>query len=138
MQEFEQTVLYRERRYSVNGRWFSWYEPCPILKHSPKFITVISQTFAGSSLYPGGTFKLRRSSLIATGKCYHSRHGEYFFLTQPEQGALFPSDDVLTVKPAIELEAKALGWNLQALTTLQLQAYIFAIKTGCTLSQAYG
>lgn len=129
--------LYRARRYSVNGRWFTWYEACPVIRHSSKRIVVVSQDFPNSKLYPGGEFQIDRHSIVTTGKAYHSRHGEYFYLDKPEQGDLFPSQDVVSTASALELEAKAIGWDLQNLSDEQLEAYVFAIKNGVSLTRAF-
>jgi hypothetical protein len=62
--------IYRERRYSKGGEWFSWFESCAILSQSPKRVRVQSQDFPGSPLYPGGTFSLDLGKLEGEGKCY--------------------------------------------------------------------
>jgi hypothetical protein len=99
-------------------------------------IKIVSQTFPDSPLYPGGTFNLDRMALTNHGKCYHSRHGEYFYLEKPEQGALFPSADIFGMPSALDQEAKALGWDLKALDDRQFAAYVLALQTGLLLNTA--
>jgi hypothetical protein len=72
------TTLYRARRYSLHGFWRTWYEPCPVIRSTSKTVTVSSQTFPDAPLYPGGEFRLRWDE--KTLCCYHSRHGEWFWV----------------------------------------------------------
>ena len=104
-------IIYRCRRYSYHDGWKAWYEPCPVLKRSPKFVVIESQDFPESPLYRGGRFSLSRQSLEANGKAYHSRHGEWFFLEPQRDAFLFPSKDILETKDFTTLEAERIGWD---------------------------
>lgn len=138
MKDLPNSVVYRGRRYFRNGIK-TWYEPCSVVKHTAKFIVVQSEAFPGSPLYPGGEFYLNRSALTKDGFAYHSRHGEYFYLEQPELGDLFPSMSVLGMKSAAKYDAEARGWNVENISTLskeQLRAFIMAEAYGYSLDEA--
>jgi hypothetical protein len=107
--EDEIKYLYRARRYWYEG-WKTWYEQCPIVKRTDRFFTVTSETFEGSPLYKGGNFRLSRE-IERSGKIYHSRHGEEFFLEPQADAFLFPSSDVLDSKDFVTREAHQKGWT---------------------------
>lgn len=107
----EITHLYRERHYSHNDRFCKWFERCPVVKKSLRFVTVRSQTYSTIS-YPGGDFRIPIESLLAAGYHHHTRHGERFWLEQPEQGDLFPTQQLLDTRSALDYEAIAMGWDM--------------------------
>jgi hypothetical protein len=73
--------------------WKTYYEPCPVIKRTAKFITVKSETIPNSPFYAGGDFRLSIEDLQRDGKVYHSRHGEYFYLNPPTVSEpWFPSE----------------------------------------------
>jgi hypothetical protein len=73
--------------------WKTYYEPCPVIKRTAKFITVKSETIPNSPFYAGGDFRLSIEDLHRDGKVYHSRHGEYFYLNPPTVSEpWFPSE----------------------------------------------
>jgi hypothetical protein len=102
------TTLYRARRYSLHGFWRTWYEPCPVICSTAKTVTVSSQTFPDAPLYPGGEFRLKWDE--KTLCCYHSRHGEWFWVAPQPDAFLFPSKDVLECEDFVTMEARNLGW----------------------------
>jgi hypothetical protein len=102
--------IYRERRYTYANQWCSWFEPCPVIHETARFIIVRSQTYE-TIAYLGGDFRLDKSKLLSFGKQYHSRHGEWFYLEQPRQGDLFPSKELLTTPDFVLQEAAAIGWD---------------------------
>ena len=104
-------IIYRARQYWFHHKSQIWYEPCKIIKRTKKFVVVESGDFPDSPLYRGGTFHLNAQQLRETGKAYHSRHGEIFYLEKPEVGALFPSKELLNTPDWVTLEAQALGWD---------------------------
>ena len=99
VQEFDSSVIYRGRRYYKNG-WQCWYEECPVLHHTTKYLVIESKNYPGTPLKPVGKFSVPREALVQTGKAYHSRYGEYFYLEKPSQGFLFPSKDVMESEDA--------------------------------------
>jgi hypothetical protein len=125
VQEFDNGVIYRGRGFYKNG-WKFWYEECPVLRHTTKYVVIESKDYPGTPLKPGGKFSIPREALIQTGKAYHSRYGEYFYLEKPDQGFLFPSKDVMDSEDALISELKALGWEQYNLTDEQLQMYMTA------------
>lgn len=124
--------VYRERRFWKNG-WQCWYEECPVIRHTNKFVVVHSETYPDTPLYPGGEFSLNRQKLIQDGKSYHSRHGEYFYLEKPSQGFLFPSKDVMESPDPLITELKSLGWEQYNLTDEQLHIYATAVRLNTNL-----
>lgn len=107
-------ALYRARRY-YRDRWCVWYEPCPILKLTARYIVVESADYPDSPLYKGGQFSVNRKQIEDNGKAYHSRHGEDFYLTPPSLGDLFPSKEIMATPDAVTMEAIQLGWNVEPL-----------------------
>ncbi len=103
------TTLYRARRYSLHGHWRTWYEPCPVIRSTTKTVTVSSQDFPETPLYPGGEFRLKWDEKMLC--CYHSRHGEWFWAEPQPDAFLFPSKDVLECEDFVTLEARNLGWH---------------------------
>jgi hypothetical protein len=97
-----------------------------VLHHTTKYVVIESKDYPGTPLKPGGKFSIPREALIQTGKVYHSRYGEYFYLEKPDQGFLFPSKDVMDSEDALISELKALGWEQYNLTDEQLQMYMTA------------
>lgn len=130
--------LYRARRYYHNNKYCTWYELCKTIKITPKFIVVNSEDYPKSPLYPGGEFQVNRKRIEETGKAYHSRHGEYFFLEKPEQGDLFPSQQILTMPSALNYEAKQIGWDAETgnWNAWQKECFVFANVTGHSLREA--
>lgn len=103
--------LYRACRYWFGGDWRIWYERCPITARTISTLTVQSETFPDSPLYPGGKFRVSRCNIETDGKAYHSRHGEYFY-TEPQPDAfLFPSKQLLETEDYAMVEARRKGWN---------------------------
>lgn len=100
--------VFRERHYWRAG-CRKWFESCPVIKQSPKFIKVRSENYPALQ-YPGGEFRLEVARLLADGVHHHTRHGERFWLEQPCQGDLFPSEELMGTPLAIEYEAMAVGW----------------------------
>lgn len=111
MLKISYNVLYRERRYSCKGTWYSWFEPCPVVHETPKYVVVKSINYPESPLYPGGEFHVNKKQLQEKGKAYHSRHREYFFVAPLNVGNLPFNQDVLETPDLVTLEAKAMGWN---------------------------
>lgn len=105
-------IIYRGRVYFLHGHQQTWYELCPVIKRTKKFVVVESGDFPESPLYRGGTFHLDAEQLQREGKAYHSRHGEYFHVEKPETGALFPSKELLSTPDWTTLEAQAMGWDI--------------------------
>jgi hypothetical protein len=64
-----------------------------------------------------------------TGKAYHPKHGEWFYLENPKQGDLFLSKDVITATPAVEIEAKSMDWDLHNLVHYLVAALVFRALT---------
>jgi hypothetical protein len=132
-------ILYRARCY-FNHKYCTWYESCPVTRITSKFITVTSGDYPNSPLYKGGTFNVNRASIESTGMAYHSRHGEYFYLTPPEIGDLFPSKDVMSMPDVISLEAQQMGWVCSIpyldLNEWQKDCWLYASITNTTLRQA--
>jgi len=104
--------IYRERRYSLHGQWKAWFEACPVLKATPKRVTISSENYPQTPLYPGGQFTLNAVKLTNEGKVYHTRHGEYFYLEPPRMGDLFPSQDILNAPDFVTCEAQLIGWDI--------------------------
>lgn len=121
--DIDVSFVYRERRFYKNG-WQCWYEECPIISHTARFIIVSSKTYPDSPLYAGGMFYLNREKMIRERKCYHSRYGEYFYLEKPSQGFLFPSQDVMNSLDPLLSELEYLGWERYNLTQDQLRIYV--------------
>jgi hypothetical protein len=103
------TTLYRARRYFLHGHWRTWYEPCPVIRSTAKTVTVSSQNFPDTPLYPGGEFRLKWDEKAHS--CYHSRHGEWFWAEPQPDAFLFPSKDVLECEDFVTMEARAKGWE---------------------------
>ena len=135
----EPRVLYRARRY-FRHKYCTWYEQCPVMKITSKYITVDSGDFPGSPLYKGGRFQVNRGQIEETGKAYHSRHGEYFHLEKPELGDLFPSKDLIEMPDAVTAEAQQIGWDtsipLWEWNEWQKDCYLYATLASTTLRQA--
>lgn len=117
--------IYRGRCYYREGDR-TWHEPCPIIKQSKIYITVMSQTFTkgtdcGYELYKGGEFSVNAKALCENGKAYHSRHGEYFYLHKPTQGDPFPSIDLMNTEDAVTMAARKLGWEGEPRTWAEWQ-----------------
>jgi hypothetical protein len=104
------TKVFRARHYWFNGDRV-WFEECPAVHETDRFVTVRSVTYP-TIQYPGGNFRLDKENLLKSGKKYHSRHGEYFYLTKPRQGDLFPSKELLESPDFIMQEAASLGWDV--------------------------
>jgi hypothetical protein len=104
-------TVYRDRQYTYADQWCSWFEPCPVVHETERFITVRSQTYE-TIAYPGGNFRLDKGNLLRSGKKYHSRHGEWFYLERPRQGDLFPSKELLETADFVLQEAAAIGWDI--------------------------
>lgn len=101
--------LYRGRRYWTTDGWQTYYEPCPVVKRSEKYLTVQSEEIDIAGFYKGGTFKLKKSDLKANGKTYHSRHGEYFYVIALSDRAPLPTSAVLSTNPQPESGSMVLG-----------------------------
>jgi hypothetical protein len=122
-------TVYRDRRYTYASQWCSWFEPCPVIHETERFITVRSQTYE-TIAYPGGDFRLDKENLLRSGKKYHSRHGEWFYLEKPRQGDLFPSKELLETADFVLQEAAAIGWDItvpiREWTEWQKMAWLYA------------
>ena len=84
--------------------WNVWYEPCPVVKTTAMEIVVTSQDMPPEimELYPdfykGGKFHINKAKLQQSGRAYHSRHGEYFYIDVPDSAiALSESKELLEV-----------------------------------------
>jgi len=84
--------------------WNVWYEPCPVVKTTAMEIIVISKDMPPEimELYPdfykGGKFHINKAKLQQSGRAYHSRHGEYFYIEVPDSAiALGESKELLEV-----------------------------------------
>jgi hypothetical protein len=104
------TKVFRARQYWFNGDRV-WFEECPVVHESDRFVTVRSVTYP-TIRYPGGDFRLSKQNLEKFNELYHSRHGEYFYLNKPRQGDLFPSKELLESPDFIMQEAASLGWDV--------------------------
>jgi hypothetical protein len=104
------TSIFRGRHYSFHGDRV-WFEECTIPKVTSLFVIACSVTYP-TIQYPGGNFQLSKENLQKFGKCYHSRHGEWFYLKKPRQGDLFPSKELLETTSFVEQEAASLGWDI--------------------------
>jgi hypothetical protein len=104
------TKVFRARHYWFHGDRV-WFEECPVVHESDRFVTVRSVTYPAIR-YSGGDFRLDKENLLKSGKKYHSRHGEYFYLNKPRQGDLFPSKELLESPDFIMQEAASLGWDV--------------------------
>jgi hypothetical protein len=104
------TKVFRARQYWFNGACV-WFEECPVVHETDRFITVRSITYS-TIQYPGGDFRLSKQNLEKFNELYHSRHGEYFYLNKPRQGDLFPSKELLESPDFIMQEAASLGWDV--------------------------
>jgi hypothetical protein len=109
-----------------------------VTKITTKYIVVKSQDFPKSPLYAGGCFNVNRKQIEEKGKAYHSRHGEYFYLSQPDVGDLFPSEQILLMPDAVTTEAIQLGWNTEPLWEMnewQKDCYLYASLAKTPLRQ---
>ncbi len=116
------TILYRARRYNTGNRglslsfkyhvlggatpdtWLTLYEPCPVVKTTAMEVVVTSQDMPPEimELYPdfykGGKFHINKAKLQQSGRAYHSRHGEYFYIAVPDSTiALSESKELVEV-----------------------------------------
>jgi hypothetical protein len=89
------SVLYRGRRYYVDGRWYVYYEPCKILGKTSRYIIVSSQDFEIPGFYRGGKFHVNRDELRRRGIAYHSRHGDNFYIKPLSDSSPLPSSAVI-------------------------------------------
>jgi hypothetical protein len=90
------SVLYRGRRYYVDGRWYVYYEPCKILGKTPRYVIVSSQDFDIPGFYKGGKFNVNRDELRRRGIAYHSRHGESFYIRPLSDSSPLPNSAVIS------------------------------------------
>lgn len=81
-----------------------FYEPCDVIKTTAMEIIVISKDMPSKILelypdfYAGGKFHINKTKLQQSGKAYHSRHGEYFYIAAPDSAiALSESKELLEV-----------------------------------------
>jgi hypothetical protein len=84
--------------------WNVWYEPCPVVKTTAMEVIVVSQDMPSEimELYPdfykGGKFHINKAKLQQSGRAYHSRHGEYFYISAPDSAiALGESKELVEV-----------------------------------------
>ena len=113
------TILYRARRYNTGNRglslsfkyhvlggatpdtWLTLYEPCPVVKTTAMEVVVTSQDMPPEimELYPdfykGGKFHINKAKLQQSGRAYHSRHGEYFYIAVPDSAIALPESKEL-------------------------------------------
>jgi hypothetical protein len=123
-------TIYRARRYFLNGYWRTWYEPCHVVGETAQFITIESETYPDSPLYPGGIFRLKRSQLEENRKAYHSRHGEWFWLNLQDDAFFFPSKDVLTTADFVMNEALVgMMWDLNIMEWAEWQRNCYLFST---------
>ncbi|HEY9610547.1 hypothetical protein [Allocoleopsis sp.] len=88
-------VLYRGRRYSVGGEWYVYYEKCHIVERKPNYVTVESKDFGISGFYKGGRFRIKCEEIQYWGKAYHSRHGDFFYLSPLSDSSPLPGSVVI-------------------------------------------
>ena len=116
------THLYRARRYNTGNlglwlpykyhvlggttpnTWLTLYELCPVVKTTAMEIIVVSQNIPLDILelfpdfYKGGKFHINKAKLQQSGRAYHSRHGEYFYIAVPDSAiALSESKELVEV-----------------------------------------
>jgi hypothetical protein len=78
-----------------------FYEPCVVVKTTAMEVIVISQTmpYEITKLYPdfnrGGKFNINKPKLQQSGRAYHSRHGEYFYIAVPDSAIALPESKEL-------------------------------------------
>jgi len=113
------TILYRARRYNTGNRglslsfkyhvlggatpdtWLTLYEPCPVVKTTAMEVIVVSQNIPLDILelfpdfYKGGKFHINKAKLQQSGRAYHSRHGEYFYIAVPDSAIALPESKEL-------------------------------------------
>jgi hypothetical protein len=81
--------------------WNVWYEPCPVVKTTAMEIIVISKDMPPEimelypDLYKGGKFHVNKAKLQQSGRAYHSRHGEYFYIAVPDSAIALPESKEL-------------------------------------------
>lgn len=102
--------VFRERHY-YHHRSCVWFERCPVIKQTGSYVTVKSESFK-TLQYPGGEFRLSIAKLQQDGFHHHHRHGERFWLHQPRQGDLFPSEQLLLMRSAVYYEALGMNWDM--------------------------
>jgi len=89
--------LYRGRRYSASGWWHVYYEKCQVIERKPNYLTVVSQDMDIPGFYKGGKFRVKRDELQSEGKAYHSRHGEFFYITPLSDSSPLPGSAVIGI-----------------------------------------
>jgi hypothetical protein len=86
---------------SVSNTWLTLYEPCPVVKTTAMEVIVVSQNIPLDILelfpdfYKGGKFHINKAKLQQSGRAYHSRHGEYFYIDVPDSAIALPESKEL-------------------------------------------
>lgn len=78
--------------------WEVFYEPCFVVKATAIAIVCESEDMPPElkkAFYAGGRFHVNKAALQRDGRAYHSRYGEYFYLTVPEGAIALPSANKL-------------------------------------------
>ncbi len=81
--------------------WNVWYESCPVVKTTAMEVVVTSQDMPSEimelypDLYKGGRFHVNKAKLQQSGRAYHSRHGEYFYIAVPDSAIALPESKEL-------------------------------------------
>ena len=89
---------------SVSNTWLTLYEPCPVVKTTAMEIIVVSQDLSPEileifpDLYKGGRFHVNKAKLQRDGRAYHSRHGEYFYISAPDSAIALPESKELVIE----------------------------------------